>query len=166
MARPFNLEVHESAEYLSKSLKNARTAFEKERLQMLWWIKTEQVTQHQELSRRLGTDGSTVTRWLQRYRQGGLSKLLEVKTAPGTSPLIQGEMLSQLVSKLESPEGFSSYGQIVEWLEQKWKLQVKYKTVYNLVRYKLGAKLKVPRPISSSVDEQAISLFKKTFPSL
>lgn len=68
MARPFNLKVHESAEYLSKSLKNARTAFEKERLQMLWWIKTEQVTQHQELSRRLGRDGSTVTRWLQRYR--------------------------------------------------------------------------------------------------
>lgn len=105
MARPFNLEVHESAEYLSKSLKNARTAFEKERLQMLWWIKTEQVTQHQELSQRLGRDGSTITRWLQRYRQGGLPKLLEVKTAPGASPLIQGEMLSKLVSKLESPQG-------------------------------------------------------------
>ncbi|MFS0520086.1 helix-turn-helix domain-containing protein [Nostoc sp. UIC 10607] len=164
MARPFNLEVQESAEYLSKSLKNTRTAFEKERLQMLWWIKTEQVTQHQELSRRLGRDGSTVTRWLQRYRQGGLSKLLEVKTAPGATPVIQGEMLSELVSKLESPEGFSSYGQIVEWIEQKWNVQVNYKTVYSLVRYKLGAKLKVPRPISSSIDEQAISLFKKTFP--
>ncbi|MBN3877930.1 MULTISPECIES: hypothetical protein [unclassified Nostoc] len=46
MARSFNLEVQESAEYLSKSLKNARTADEKERLQMLWWLKTEQVTQH------------------------------------------------------------------------------------------------------------------------
>jgi hypothetical protein len=49
MARPFNLEISESAEYLSKSLKKARTAFEKERLQMLWWIKTEQVRQHKEL---------------------------------------------------------------------------------------------------------------------
>jgi transposase len=164
MARPFNLEVQESAEYLSKSLKNARTAFEKERLQMLWWIKTAQVTQHQELSRRLGRDGSTVTRWLQRYRQGGLSSLLQVKTAPGATPVIQGEMLSSLMSKLESPEGFSSYGQIVEWIEQEWNVQVKYKTVYSLVRYKLGAKLKVPRPISSSQDEQAINLFKKTFP--
>ncbi|MCC5670323.1 helix-turn-helix domain-containing protein [Nostoc sp. CHAB 5784] len=147
MARPFNLEVQESAEYLSKSLKNARTALDKERLQMLWWIKTEQVTQHQEVSRRLGRDGSTITRWLQRYRKGGLSSLLEVKTAPGATPLIQGEMLSQLISKLESPQGFSSYRQIVEWLEQEWHVQVKYKTVYSLVRYKLGAKLKVPRPI-------------------
>jgi hypothetical protein len=45
MARPFNLEISESAEYLSKSLKKARTAFEKERLQMLWWVKTGQVSQ-------------------------------------------------------------------------------------------------------------------------
>jgi hypothetical protein len=29
MARPFNLEVQESAEYLSKSLKNARIALDK-----------------------------------------------------------------------------------------------------------------------------------------
>ena len=164
MARPFNLEVQESAEYLSKSLKNTRRAFEKERLQMLWWIKTEQVTQHQELSQRLGRDGSTVTKLLQRDWRGGLSKLLEVKTAPGETPVIQGEMLNELVSKLKSPEGFSSYGQIVEWIKQEWNVQVKYKTVHSLVRYKLGAKLKVPRPISSSQDEQAVSLFKKTFP--
>jgi hypothetical protein len=46
-------------------------------------------------------------------------------------------MLSQLISKLESPQGFSSYRQIVEWLEQEWHVQVKYKTVYSLVPYKL-----------------------------
>ncbi len=42
-------------------------------------------------------------------------------------------MLTQLVSRLESPEGFSSYRQIVQWLEQEWKVQIKYKTVYSLV---------------------------------
>jgi hypothetical protein len=47
-------------------------------------------------------------------------------------------MLSQLISsKLESPQGLSSYRQIVEWLEQEWHVQVKYKTVYSLVLYKL-----------------------------
>ncbi len=165
MARPFNLEISESAEYLSKSLKKARTAFEKERLQMLWWIKTEQVRQHKELSQRLGRDGSTVTRWLQKYRQGGLEKLLQVKTAPGAIAKIQGQMLQTLVEKLQCPQGFSSYQQIVEWLEQEFNVQVKYKTVYRLVRYKLKATLKVPRPVSKEQDEQAVSLFKKTFPS-
>jgi transposase len=165
MARPFNLEISESAEYLSKSLKKARTAFEKERLQMLWWIKTEQVRQHKELSQRLGRDGSTVTRWLQKYRQGGLEKLLQVKTAPGAIAKIQGQMLQRLVEKLQCPQGFSSYQQIVEWLEQEFNVQVKYKTVYRLVRYKLKATLKVPLPVSKEQDEQAVSLFKKTFPS-
>ncbi|MBW4502842.1 MAG: helix-turn-helix domain-containing protein [Scytonema hyalinum WJT4-NPBG1] len=93
MARPFNLEISESTEYLSKSLKKARTALEKERLQMLWWVKTGQVSHHKELSQRLGRDGSTVTRWLQRYRQGGLEKLLEVKAAPGAIAKIKGEMV-------------------------------------------------------------------------
>ena len=101
MARPFNLEISESTEYLSKSLKNARTAIEKERLQMIWWLKTGQVTQHKELSRILGRDASTVTRWLQKYRQGGLAKLLSVNVAPGAMPKIQGEVLSRLKEKLQ-----------------------------------------------------------------
>ena len=156
MARPFNLEISESTEYLSKSLKNARTAIEKERLQMIWWLKTGQVTQHKELSRILGRDASTVTRWL--------AKLLEVNVAPGAMPKIQGEVLSELKEKLQCPQGFSSYGQIVEWLEQKFNMQVKYKTVYRWVRYELKATLKVPRPVSKEQDEQAVSQFKKTFP--
>ncbi|MBW4457858.1 MAG: helix-turn-helix domain-containing protein [Nostoc indistinguendum CM1-VF10] len=165
MARPFNVEISESTEYLSKSLKKARTAFEKERLQMLWWLKTGQVSQHQELSQRLGRDSSTVTRWLQRYRQGGLEKLLEVKTSPGAIAKIQGEVLQSLVEKLQLPQGFSSYGEIVEWLKQEWNVEVKYKTVYRVVRYQLQAKLKIPRPVSKQQDEKAVNLFKKTFPT-
>lgn len=37
--------------------------------------------EHQQLAQRLGRDPSTVTRWLQKYRQGGLSELLEIKIA-------------------------------------------------------------------------------------
>jgi hypothetical protein len=33
----------ESAESLEQQLKNSRTASQKERLQMLWWLKTGQV---------------------------------------------------------------------------------------------------------------------------
>ncbi len=131
---------------------------------MLWWLKTGQVRQHQELSQQLGRDSSTVTRWLQKYRQGGLEKLLEVKVAPGAVQLIQAEVLERLKEKLQCPQGFSSYGQLVEWLEQEFDLQVNYKTVYRLVRYELKAILKVPRPVSKDQDEQALSLLKKTFP--
>nr|WP_243458445.1 winged helix-turn-helix domain-containing protein [Nostoc sp. UIC 10630] len=48
-------------------------------------------------------------------------------------------------------------------MEQEFHLQVKYKTIYRLVRYQLKATLKVPRPVSKEQNEEAVSLFKKTF---
>jgi hypothetical protein len=52
MARPFKLEIKESAEELAERMRASRNAQQKERLQMLWWVKTGQVTQHQELGER------------------------------------------------------------------------------------------------------------------
>ena len=91
MARPFVLEISETAEYLENSLKQAQRGNHKERLLMLWWVKTGQVSQRQELHERLDRSPATVTRWLATYRQGGLSALLTVKKAPGAIPKIQGE---------------------------------------------------------------------------
>lgn len=90
MARPFVFDIAETAEYLEKSLKQAKSGTQKERLLMLWWIKTGQVSQRKELNQRLGRSPATLTRWLAAYRSGGLSALLEVKTAPGATPKIQG----------------------------------------------------------------------------
>lgn len=89
--------------------------------------------------------------------------MLEVKTSPGKSWEIDGQMLERLQERLQQPEGFKSYGQIQQWLEQEFGFQVKYKTVYKTVRYRLKAKLKVPRPHSIEQDEQSVELFKKTF---
>lgn len=162
MARRLKLEIRETAAYLEKSLKQAKSGTCKERLQMLWWLKTGQVNEHQELSRRLGRGHSTITRWLHRYRTGGLSQLLEVKTAPGAEPKIQGEALEKLKQRLDSPEGFSSYRAIVQWLKQECILEVKYDTVNRFVREKLKAKLKVPRPRSLKQASGAVAEFKKT----
>lgn len=129
---------------------------------MLWWLKTGQVTQQQEIGNRLGRDTSTVTRWLQKYRRGGLKELLQINKAPGNSRQIKGEVLADLQQQLHNPEGFRSYGAIVEWLEHKHGLTVEYGTVYATVRFVLGAKLKQPRPQSYQQDEQAVETFKKT----
>jgi hypothetical protein len=50
MARSLQIVIEESAEFLEKQLKQTRTASQKERLQILWWLKTGQVQQHQELA--------------------------------------------------------------------------------------------------------------------
>jgi transposase len=163
MSRPFTIEITESETDLKKRLQHAREAIHKEKLQMLWWLKSGQVSQQQEIGQRLGRDTSTVTRWLQKYRQGGLVELLQINKAPGNERKIKGEVLADLQQELQNPEGFSSYGAIVEWLQQKHGLTVEYGTVYATVRYLLGAKLKEPRPQSYRQNQQAVETFKKTW---
>jgi transposase len=164
MARPFKLEIDEDEAYLEKSLRQAKTGSQKEKLQMLWWLKSGQVNQQQELAARLGRDPSTISRWLQRYRRGGLSALLAESKASGRTRVIEGEVLRQLEARLEEPAGFHSYGEIQQWLEQPMGRPIAYKTVHKTVRYRLNAKLKVPRPRSRKQDERSVSLFKETFP--
>lgn len=162
MARRLVLEIAESAEYLEKSFKQAKNVVQKERLQMLWWLKTGQVTQHQQLSERLGRSPASITRWLHKYRQGGLAELLTIKTAPGAPAKIQGEALEKLQQRLQSDEGFSSYRAIVEWLDQECGLKLKYDTVNRFVAQTLKAKLKVPRPVSTQQAPGAITSFQET----
>ncbi len=167
MSRPFTLEIQESEEELGKRLQAARDGVHKEKLQMLWWIKSGQVTQQQQIGQRLNKDTSTITRWLQKYRTGGLEALLQVNKAPGARRKLNDEVLQSLQQQLTSEAGFSSDGAIVQWLQQEHGQPVKYGTVHQWVRYRLGGKLKVPRPQSYQQDEESVETFKKTsVPSL
>lgn len=161
MSRPFKIEITQSEEELKKRLETAREGNQKEKLLLLWWLKSGQVSEQQEIGFRLGRDASTVTRWLQKYRIGGLSSLLEIKKAPGAKRKINDAALAALKRELETGLGFSSYGAIVEWLKQEHGQDIEYGTVYAWVRYRFGAKLKVPRPQSYKQDEELISEFKK-----
>lgn len=166
MARPFHLEIPESLEYLENSLHKAQSVNHKEKLQMLVWLKRGQVTQHQQIAQRLDRNPSTITRWLQHYRQGGLAQLLATRKAPGRAPVVDQKTLAQLEARLAQPEGFKSYGEVQQWLEQTMGQSMSYKTVHKTVRYRLKAKLKVPRPQSIKQDPQALETFKKTSHSL
>ena len=101
-------------------------------------------------------------RWLQRYRTGGLQTMLEIPTSVGKPPIIAGAALAKLKAHLAEPRGFESYGAIQGWLLDECGLEVPYKTVHQTVRYRLKAKLKVPRPRSCQTDEAQQQAYKKT----
>ncbi|MDZ8032648.1 helix-turn-helix domain-containing protein [Nostoc sp. DedSLP04] len=108
MSRPFRIEISESQEELETALKHATTASNKERLQMLYWVKSGQVSSRQSLAERLGRDEATITRWVRKYKDERKKGLLFVKHAPGEVPIISGsdlERLKQLMSskKLHLP---------------------------------------------------------------
>lgn len=159
--RPFQVMVTESLEQLEKSLHHARSVSQKERLQMLVWLKQGEVSSRGELAQRCQRDKATITRWLSRYRQGGLSALLTKRSAPGATRKIQGEALEKLKARLAQAEGFDSYSEIQQWLEQHCQLVVEYGTLYRVVRYELKAKLKVPRPRALKQDPKKLNAFQK-----
>ncbi len=66
MSRPFQIEISESQEELEKALKHAITASSKERLQMLYWLKSGQLSSRRSLAERLGRDQATITRWVRK----------------------------------------------------------------------------------------------------
>jgi len=96
----------------------------------------------------------------------GLKGLLAQKVAPGAAWKIDGAVLESLQAQLREPEGFRSYGAVRTWLEQAFGLKVEYATVYKTVRYRLGAKLKAPRPQSLKQDAAMMTQYKKTSPLL
>lgn len=161
MGLRLKIEITESQEELEKAVKYATEGSSKERLQMLYWLKSGQVKSRRSLAERLGRDEATITRWLRKYKDGGYKGLLEVKQAPGKEPIVTGNNLERLKQKLTQPQGFHSYKQIQEWLISELGLDIAYKTVYQLVRYQLGAKLKVPRPKSRKQNPDSQSHFKK-----
>jgi transposase len=161
VGRPFKVEITENLEQLEKSLKQARSASQSERLQMLVWLKRGEVSSREALATRAGRNCATITRWLKQYKTGGLAGLLVVKKAPGAVPKLHGAVLERLKARLAEPEGFSSYGAIAQWLEQTCQVSIKPDTLYQTVRYKLKAKLKVPRPRSLKQAPLKQAQFKK-----
>lgn len=156
------IEISESAETLKTLLKNAKTPQEKERLQTLYWLKTKTVTKVKQIAIMLGRNRVTIQKWLRKYRTGGLSFLLEEKQNLGGRPRsIPGSVIDKLKEELQKPEGFQSYGEIQQWLITCFDINVPYRTVHQLVRYKLKSKLKVPRPQHIKQNVESRENFKK-----
>ncbi len=55
-------------------------------------------------------------------------------------------MLASIEHAFQQPDGLSSYEALRQWVEQTHQVQVKYKTLYTLVRTTCKTNLNVPRP--------------------
>lgn len=162
MAGVTHIDIEESVEELESLLRQQRNPRLKERLQALYMIKKQGMSVC-AISKILGKHRSTVQRWLADYRKTGIERMLEFSTSPGRTRVIPNWAVESLKKQLESPEmGFAGYKQIQHWLGSVLGVEAEYATVHNLVRYRLKAKLKVPRPRNRKQDKQKLEAFKKT----
>jgi transposase len=113
---------------------------------MLYLLVTRQAQDRQDVARLLGVHRNTIGRWLARYAAGGLDAVLATHSPPGKPVSLAPAVLASLEQALRRPEGFASYEALRHWVRQTHGVEVKYKTLYTLVRTRFRAKLKVARP--------------------
>ena len=112
---------------------------------MLYLYRSGQAKTRKQAAEMIGVHRKTVGDWLATYSSGGLDALLERAYSTGRPPELTKEQQELLLSELQKPEGFSSYQQITDYIEETFGVKMSYSAVHNLVRYRWNAKLKVPR---------------------
>lgn len=137
--------ITESIEELIILIKKSKDTTEKDKLRMLYQLKSGKAKYRSDVSSNLGIGRTTIGRWLSKYEEGGLQQLLERRYPPGRQPFMSPSQLETLQEKLNDPNGFSSYVEIHHFITETFGVAISYSGVYALVRGKWGAKLKVPR---------------------
>jgi transposase len=166
MSGVVKIEIWETEEELKALLGRETNAHRHEKLQVLYWLKTQTVETLLSAAVRLGKHRTTVQRWLSSYLKGGIEELLLQKTSSGRPRIMNPETVEKLSKELLQPEGFSSYKEVHQWLTSCCEVKVAYRTVHQWARYRLKGKLKVPRPVSEKQKAGAVEEFKKKLSSL
>jgi transposase len=162
MAGVYKLEITETEADLKQLLRTQKTASDKERIQLLYLLKTAQATTIQTAAALLGRHRVTVQEWLRLYRSGGLEAMLKHNPRSGRRQSMPQWAQEALNQRLHQPEGFESYGEICQWLESQLGISAPYKTVHQWVHYRLKASPKVARPVSAANAEERVEASKKT----
>lgn len=135
-------QVSENPQQLLDMIKNEKRGRFRDRLRLLWFLKTGEAETMTRAAELCGVSRHTAVEWFRRYETGGIAELLHLKTVPGRSRAIPAEIAECLKKRLSEPDGFGSYDEIRIWLKENCHLDIPYKTVHKTVRYYLGCGLK------------------------
>jgi transposase len=138
--------ITELTDDLKHRLQREHDGHKKPRLQMLYVLASGQAHTRQDVAQLLGVHRNTLGRWLARSAAGGLDALLATYIPAGKPVSLAPAVLASLEQALHRAEGFASYEALRQWVRQTHGVEVKYKTLYTLVRVRFKAKLKVARP--------------------
>ncbi|MBD1939181.1 helix-turn-helix domain-containing protein [Microcoleus sp. FACHB-68] len=157
-----SIYVKESLDELAERLRQAKGPRDKERLQVLYWLKQDNAPSISAIAKAVGKHRNTLQTWLSMYRDGGLEAMLETKKSPGGVRVIPQWAEDALAKRLKQSNGFASYGAVQQWLAETLGVEAHYHAVYQMTRYRLKAKLKVVRPQNYKQDSQQRAAFKQT----
>ena len=138
--------ITEDVETLKRQFKAERQLAKRQRLEVLYLLASQPVHSRSDLATVFGGSRNTIAVWLRAYAAGGFPALLDVDVPVGKPPALTAPQLAQLTAHLNDPSGIPSYVEVQRCLNTTFGLDLTYNAVRKLVRYKRGAKLRVPLP--------------------
>ena len=162
MSGVVRIEIVETPEKLKDLMRQEKDVLRHEKLQVLYWLKTQAVDSI--LSAAVRRPGNIVPQYKDGYLvtlKGGIEELLLQKPRSGRPRIMNPETVERLSKELQEPEGFNSYKEVHQWLTSCCEVKVAYRTVHQWARYRLKGKLKVPRPVSEKQKSGVVEEFKK-----
>ena len=129
-------------------LKANRDVQVQRRVHLLLLIRTGVVKTRVQGARHFRVHRNSIRNWLKIYENEGIQQLLRIEQ--GAPPAEQKTLPDNVYQALQArlgENGFpDGYIQAQRWLEEAFGLNVSYKTVHGILRYRLKAKLKRARP--------------------
>lgn len=139
-------KITETEAEIRERLKNEPQVKRQNRLQALYLIVTKQAGSRGKVAKMLGFNRNTISDWFRLYEENGLEKMLEIYQPSGAPAKIPSAAVAEISAILKTEKGFRTYKEIHRLVVEKYQIEVGYRAVHNVVRYKLEAKLKSPRP--------------------
>jgi len=139
-------KIRETVLQLKEKLNQERNSKRQTRLRALYLIASQQAKSRTRIAALLGKSRNTISNWLSLYEQEGLDKYLEIYRPEGAKTKISEAALEEIKAVLASEKGSRTYKEIHQMVVKKHGIKIHYSNVHQLVRYKLEAKAKVPRP--------------------
>jgi transposase len=154
--------IEDTVTELKIIMSQQRTVTNRQKVQALYLLKSGLSQSITDVAELVGVHRITVQRWFKQYSEGGLSSLLKLGQSTGRPRAISSEIIAGISTKINSEScEFKSYKEIAKWVEENYQVSVKYQTLHKQIRYRMKAKLKVPRRLSNKKDPAAAIEFKK-----
>jgi len=140
--------IVESQDQLEGLLKANRDAQVQRRLHLLLLICTGAVRTRLEAASHLRVHRNSIRDWLEIYSDGGIERLMHIGRGapPAEQKTLPGEVYQSLQARLAANGFQQGFKEVQRWLKETFELDVPYRTVHGIVRYRLKSKLKRARP--------------------
>lgn len=158
--RPLVITWEETAGELYERYRQEKNRHGRDRLHVLWLVRVGKTLT--EVSQVVGIPYSTIKRWIDWYRRGGLDPVLRRtpgQAASGTEAYLTPEQQGRL--RREADGGaFRTAREVQQWIKQRWRISYTRKGIYSLLR-RMKITWKVPRPQTAQADPKAQAAWKK-----